>query len=58
MLSKEPVVILDLVKYTLVALTVFGVSLKPEQTAAIIGLAGALLAVATAYTRSRVSPSP
>lgn len=56
MILREPVVILDLVKYAIGTLTVFGVSLKPEQTVAIMGLAGAILAVITVYTRSRVSP--
>ena len=56
MLAREPVLILDVVKYAIGALTAFGVALKPEQAVAIMGLATALLAVATAYTRSRVSP--
>lgn len=58
-LRYEPVVILDLVKYVLVALTALGVvtidGAAQDWIIAIIG--GALTLVSTVATRSRVIPA-
>lgn len=64
--STEPVlsagVVIALVEAVIVALTAFGVSISPEQHVAIIGLVGAVLALAAAVlpalvARSKVTPS-
>lgn len=59
--KREPVAIgasiVGVVNAVLVLLVAFGVELSPEQTAAVMGVANAVVVTATAiWTRARVSP--
>jgi hypothetical protein len=52
-LDREPVAVLDLIKYIVAAGVAFGLPIDAEQKVALLGLAAALL---TFITRQKVSP--
>lgn len=54
-IKREPVVVLDVVKYVLAALVLFGLPIPPGLDALV---AGALVAVLSIVTRGMVTPTP